>query len=126
MIRRLAASGLACALLASFALGQSPGPATGTVQGMAFTADAEGGRSVLPDTRISPDGPSHIETRSPRKVSFVLRGIASSYTITAQAPGMTATQNVKVRAGSVSRLELEKKVEAATESATVTAPRRTG
>lgn len=64
MIRRLAASGLACALLS-----QSSGPATGTVQGVAFTADADGGRSVLPDTRISLDGPSHIETRSARMVS---------------------------------------------------------
>jgi hypothetical protein len=34
---------------------------------------------------------------------------------------MTATQNIEVRAGSVSRLKLEKKVEAVTESASLTA-----
>ncbi len=46
MIRRVATIGFASGLLASFALGQSPGPVTGTVQGVVFTADADGGRSV--------------------------------------------------------------------------------
>jgi hypothetical protein len=47
MIRRLATIGFTWGLLASFAPGQSPGPATGTVQGEVFTTDADGGRSVL-------------------------------------------------------------------------------
>src|SRR6185369_16688877 len=46
---------------------------------------------------------------------------AGSYTITAEGPGLSGTQNVEVRAGSVSKLELEMKVQALTESTTVTA-----
>jgi hypothetical protein len=46
MIRRLATIGVAWGLLTSFALSQSAGPVTGTVQGVVFTPDADGGRSV--------------------------------------------------------------------------------
>ena len=44
MIRRRGAIGFAWVLFASFALGQSSGPTTGTVQGVVFTADADGSR----------------------------------------------------------------------------------
>jgi outer membrane receptor protein involved in Fe transport len=122
MIRKLAAIGFACGLLAGIAVGQNPASATGTVRGVLFTADADGGRSVLPDTKISLDGPSHLETQSTPEGKFVFSAIpVGSYTIIAQAAGMNATQNIEVRAGSVSQLELEMKVEAVTESATVTA-----
>lgn len=91
MIRRLAASSLACALLS-----QSPAPATGTVQGVAFTADADGGRSVLPDTKDLAGRPESCRNSVTPEGKFVLGAIAGSYTITAQAPGMTATQNIEV------------------------------
>ena len=48
MIRRRGGIGLACSLLAGLVFSRGPGPATGTVQDMVFTADADGGRSVLP------------------------------------------------------------------------------
>jgi len=122
MIRRLATIGFAWGLLASFALGQSPGPATGTVQGVVFAADADGGRLVLPDTRISLDGSSHIETQSTPDGKFVLSAIpAGSYTITAQASGMAATRRIEVTAGTVSEVELQMNLQAVTESTTVTA-----
>ena len=122
MIRRLATIASAWVVLANFALAQSRRPATGTVQGLVFTADADGGRSVLPGTRISLDGASHIETQSTPEGKFVLSAIpAGSYTITAQASGMAATQPIAVTAGTVSEVELQMKLQAVTESTTVTA-----
>jgi hypothetical protein len=46
MIRRLAIIAFAIGLLTIGAFGQGTGPANGTVQGLVFTADADGGRSV--------------------------------------------------------------------------------
>lgn len=69
MIRRLAQIAFAIGLLPISAFGQSTGQATGTVQGMVFTADADGGRSVVPAVKISLDGSSHIELKAPPKVS---------------------------------------------------------
>jgi hypothetical protein len=53
MIRSLAQIALAFGLLAQFALGQTAGSASGTIQGAKVTADAGGGRSVLPAAKIS-------------------------------------------------------------------------
>jgi hypothetical protein len=122
MIRRLATIGFAWVLLPTFVLGQSPGPATGTVQGVVFTADADGGRSVVPAAKISLDGSSHIEAQSTPEGKFVLRAIpAGSYTITAQASGMAATVRIEVTAETVSEVELQMKLQAVTESTTVSA-----
>jgi hypothetical protein len=63
MIRRLAKIAFAIGLLTIGALGQGTGPATGTVQGVVFTADADGGRSVVPAAKISLDGPVHLEVQ---------------------------------------------------------------
>jgi hypothetical protein len=122
MIRRLATIGFAWVLLPTFVLGQSPGPATGTVQGVVFTADADGGRSVVPAAKISLDGSSHIEAQSTPEGKFVLRAIpAGAYTITAQASGMAATLRIEVTAETVSEVELQMKLQAVTESTTVSA-----
>lgn len=122
MIRRLAQIAFAIGLLPISAFGQSTGQATGTVQGMVFTADADGGRSVVPAVKISLDGSSHIETQSTPEGKFVLSAIpAGSYTITAQASGMGATQHIEVTAATVSEVELQMKLQAVTESTTVTA-----
>lgn len=79
MIRRLATTGFACGLLASVAAGESPLPASGTVQGVVCTADADGGRSILPDTIISRDGPSHIETQSTPDSKFIQRNYSHDW-----------------------------------------------
>jgi hypothetical protein len=75
MIRRLANLGFAFGLLAHFALAQTPGSATGTIQGVVFTADssgnASGERSLLPATKISLDGGTHVETQSNNEGVFV-------------------------------------------------------
>jgi len=122
MIRRLATIGFAWVLLPTFVLGQSPGPATGTVQGVVFTADADGGRSVVAAAKISLDGSSHIEAQSTSEGKFVLRAIpAGAYTITAQASGMAATLRIEVTAETVSEVELQMKLQAVAESTTVSA-----
>jgi hypothetical protein len=122
MIRRLAQIGFAIGLLTIGALSQGTGPATGGVQGLVFTADADGGRSVVPAVKISLDGATHVETQSNNEGKFVFGTIpAGSYTIAAQAPGMAATQNVVVAAATISEIALEMKIQAATESTTVTA-----
>jgi Carboxypeptidase regulatory-like domain len=122
MIRRLAKLGFAFGLLAHFALGQTAGSATGTIQVVVFTADAGGGRSVLPAAKISLDGTTHVETRSNDEGKFVFSAIpAGSYTITAQAPGMAARHGALVTRGTASQVELEMKLQAVAESTTVTA-----
>jgi hypothetical protein len=122
VIRRLAKLGFAFGLLAQLALGQTAGPATGTIQGVVFTADAGGGRSVLPAAKILLDGATHVETQSNVEGEFLFSTIpAGSYTITAQAPGVAARQSVLVTRGSASQVELEMKLQAVAESTTVTA-----
>jgi outer membrane receptor protein involved in Fe transport len=87
-----------------------------------FTTEQDTAGSVVPGTKLSLDGPVHFEAESDLEGKFAFNTVPfGSYTITAQAPGLTATQTVEVRAGSVSQLELEMKVQAVIASATVTA-----
>jgi hypothetical protein len=132
MIRRLAkiafATGLlavellAMELLTIGALGQATGPATGTVQGTVFTADADGGRSVVPAAKISLDGPAHLQLQTDNEGKFACNTVPpGSYRISAEATGLAATQNVVVTAATVSEIALEMKLQAVAESTTVTA-----
>jgi len=122
MIRRLARIAFAIGLLASDALGQSTSQANGTIQGVVFTADADGGRSVVPAAKISLDGPVHVEVQTDNEGMFACNAVPpGSYRISAKATGLAATQNVVVTAATVSEIALEMKIQAATESTTVTA-----
>jgi hypothetical protein len=127
MIRRLpqiafAIRLLAMELLTVGALGQGTGPATGTVQGLVFTADADGGRSVVPAAKISLDGPVHLEAQTDNEGKFACHAVPpGSYRISAEATGLTVTRNVVVTAATVSEIDLEMKVQTARESTTVTA-----
>src|SRR5262249_25119377 len=72
--------------------------------------------------KLSLDGAVHLETESNSEGAFVFSNLAAgSYTITAQAPGLNARQNIEVRSGSVSQIELRMKLEVVAESTTVTA-----
>jgi hypothetical protein len=73
MIRRLAKLGFGFGLLAHFALGQTPGSATGTIQGVVFTAHAGGERCVLPAAKISLDGATHDEIQSNHEGKYIPR-----------------------------------------------------
>jgi hypothetical protein len=132
MIRRLAKIAFAMGLLAMEllamelltigALGQATGPATGTVQGTVFTADADGGRSVVPAAKISLDGPAHLQLQTDNEGKFACNTVPpGSYRISAEATGLVATQNVVVTAATVSGIALEMKLQAVAESTTVTA-----
>jgi hypothetical protein len=113
---------LALALLVGGALGQSTPEPAGSIRGVVFTTEQDQSRLVVPGTKVSLEGAVHLEAESDSQGTFAFSTVpAGSYTVAAQAPGLTATQNVDVRAGSVSQLELEMKVQVVTESATVTA-----
>ena len=122
MIRRLAKIVFAIGLLAIGALAQGTGSATGTVRGLVFTADADGGRSVVPAAKISLDGPAHLEVQTNAEGKFACNAVPpGSYRISAEAMGLAATQNVSVTTATVSEIALEMKVQAVTQSTTVTA-----
>jgi hypothetical protein len=108
--------------LTGCALGQSGPEPSGSVQGVVFTVEQDHVRSVVPGTKLSLDGTLHLGAESDSQGTFAFANVPSgSYTITAQAPGLTASRKIDVRAGSVSQVELEMKIEIVTESATVTA-----
>jgi len=122
MMQKVASIALALGLIGACAFAQGAGQPTGAVQGLVFITDADSGRSVVPATKITLDGPAHIEAQSDNEGKFALSIVpAGSYTITANAPGMAATQGVVVTSGAVSPVQLEMKLKAVTESTTVTA-----
>src|SRR6201981_1721781 len=121
-MRKLTIVMLILGLISAGAFAQGTGQPSGAVQGQWFITDAEGGRSVVAATKITLDGPTHLEALSDNEGKFAISAVpAGSYTIAAKIPGMTATQGVVVTAGSVSQAQLEMKLEAVTASTTVTA-----
>src|SRR5437660_5729299 len=121
-MRRLTIVALVLGLIGVRAFAQGAGQPTGAVQGQVFIKDADGGRSVVPATKITLDGPTQLEAESDNEGNFALSTVpAGSYTITANTPGMAAMQGVVVTAGAVSQVQLEMKLEAVAESTTVIA-----
>ncbi len=108
---------LAASLLASDTKAE-----TGTVQGVVFTADGAGGRSVVPGAKVSLTGPAVRETEADATGKYAFPALPpGSYKLTAHAPGMIATQTVAVVVATVSQAPLEMKVEVVSASTTVTA-----
>jgi hypothetical protein len=66
--KRLANLVLSLALLSAYSIAQETEETTGTVHGV-VTADADGGRVVIPRIRVALDGPTHIEAVSNDEVS---------------------------------------------------------
>src|SRR5262249_5458747 len=119
---RFSSIAVVCVLLTGCALGQSTPQATGSVQGAVFTTEQDNSRLVVPGTKVSLDGPTHLESESNGEGTFIFGAVpVGSYKVTAQAPGLTATQNLEVRAGTVSQLDLEMKIEGVSDSTTVSA-----
>src|SRR6185369_8037571 len=99
---------LAIELFVTCGSAQIPEKTTGTVRGVVVTLNASASPSAVPGTRVTLDGPVHAETESDSEGKIVLVTVPpGSYTITAQAPGMTTQQNVTVTAGAVSEVSLE-------------------
>lgn len=110
------------ALLVSCAFGKSARQTTGTIQGVVFTLDAQGNRSVIPAASISLDGPKHMVTKSEGEGLFAFSAVpVGNYKITASAPGMDAAQSIVVVAGATSEVNLEMNLETVKQSVTVTA-----
>ena len=121
MMQRSLMLALALSLLTGCALGQSA-PLSGSVRGSVFTSEQGQARLVVAGATLSLDGAVHIEAESDNQGEFAFNAVpVGFYTICAQAPGLTATESVEVHSGSVSQLELEMKVEAVSQSTTVTA-----
>ena len=122
MKHKLAGTAIAIGLLAACVFAQCTGQATGIVDGVVFTVDASGSRAVVPASRISLDGPTHIEAESDGAGKFAFNAVPpGAYTINTQAPGLAANRTIEVTAGSASEIVLEMKVQAVVESTTVTA-----
>jgi outer membrane receptor protein involved in Fe transport len=119
---RLVNVALIIGLLATCASAQGPGQTEGGVRGVVSAVDASARHAVVPAANISLDGPIHVKAKSDSEGKFAFGAVPSgSYTVTAQAPGMTAHQNVTVKAGAVSEITLEMKIQTVVESTTVTA-----
>ena len=109
-------------LLGTGALAQTKEPTAGAIQGLVFTIDPDGGRSVVPGTKILLDGSSHFEEESDAQGQFAFASVPpGNYALTANAPGLSATGTVAAIAGSVSEVSLEMKLVAVADSTTVTA-----
>jgi hypothetical protein len=122
MKQKRAGMAIAIGLLAACVSAQSPGQATGNVDGVVFTVDANGGRAVIPTARISLDGPTHIEAESDGAGKFAFNAVPpGAYSINAQSPGLETNRTIEVIAGAASKIALEMKVQAVVESTTVTA-----
>ena len=122
MKQRFPSIALVFGLFIGCALGQTAPEPNGSIQGVIFTTAQDNSRSLVPGTKLSLVGPVHLQTESDLEGKFAFDAVTpGSYTITADAPGLAATQEIEVRAGSVSKLELEVKLQAVTESTTVTA-----
>jgi Carboxypeptidase regulatory-like domain len=122
MKHKLAGTAIAIGLLAACVSAQSTGQATGTVDGVVFTVDASGSHAVVPASRVSLDGPTHVEAESDGAGKFAFNAVPpGAYTINAQAAGLAANRTIEVTSGSASEIALEMKVQAVVESTTVTA-----
>jgi hypothetical protein len=122
MTKSLARLVISIGLLGACGFAGDTGPKTGAVQGMVFTTDANGGRSVVPGLKVSLNGPTPSETSADAEGKFVFSALQpGSYILKSEASGMTATQVVAVTAGAVSAVSLEMKVAVVEQSTTVTA-----
>ena len=105
-MRRLTIVALVLGLIGVRAFAQGTGQPTGAVHGHVFIKDEDGGRSVLPATKITLDGPTQLEVESDNEGNFALSAVpAGSYRVTADTPGRTATQGVVVTTGAVSQVQ---------------------
>jgi hypothetical protein len=85
MKQSLAGTAIAIGLLAACVSVQSIGQVTGTVDGVVFTVNANGGHAVIPTARISLDGPTQGETKSDGTGRFAFNEVPlGAYAISAK------------------------------------------
>jgi hypothetical protein len=87
-----------------------------------ITTGADGGHSVVPTAKINWTGQYILKFKPTTKGRFACDKVPpGSYRISAKATGLTVTQIVVVTTATISAIALEMKIQAATESTTVTA-----
>src|SRR3984893_4560231 len=95
---------------------------TGTVRGTVFTKDPGGKHLVLPGARVTLLDARTIETQSDAQGVYIFDSVAPGrHTVGANAPGLSATLEVEVKAGGTSVAPIELGVAAVTSSVTVAA-----
>jgi hypothetical protein len=113
---------LAIALLSVCAVAQGPGQTTGTIHGVVFIVDDDGGRSVIPSVKVSLTGPTHLAVQSDDQGNFSFDSVLpGDYAISAESTGMAGMRNLVVEAGTNSEVSLEMKLVVLAQSTTVSA-----
>jgi len=120
--RRLIIIAVLLGLVSANGLSQNSEKTSGAIQGVVFTIDPDGARSVVPGTQISLDGSAHLEVESDGEGQFAFTSVAAGdYTLRAEAHSLAATQTVAVTAGNVSEVLLEMRLVMVADSTTVSA-----
>ena len=120
--RRLIIIAVLLGLVSANGLSQNSEKTSGAIQGVVFTIDPDGARSVVPGTQISLNGSAHLEVESDGEGQFAFTSVAAGdYTLRAEAPSLAATQTVAVTAGNVSEVLLEMRLVMVADSTTVSA-----
>src|SRR2546425_4278629 len=127
MNKRISSLAIFIGLVAACAFGGETESQTGSVQGVVFTSDADGGRSVVPGTKVFLDGPDARETEADAAGKYMFNALPpGSYNLKALAPHMTATQTVVITAGNAMGGRLVVKGEAVSEATKLTTASHTG
>lgn len=111
---------IAFALFVPCGFGQSKRQTTGTVQGVVFSSNSHGNRSLISSANISLDGPIAMKAKSEGQGFFAFDAVPhGNYKITAHALGMIVTRDIAVAAETISEVNLELKLEDVKQSDTV-------
>jgi outer membrane receptor for ferrienterochelin and colicin len=118
--RRMLSLIAACLILVSSATAQM-GATTGQVNGAVFVVDTQG-PSYVPGAKVTLSGAVSLEQEADQQGRFSFPEVVlGAYTLTAQFPGLEATQSIAVEAGKVVNAQLELKPSEVKTSVTVTA-----
>jgi carboxypeptidase family protein len=108
MSRRVLQLIVACLIIVSSAVAQT-GAASGRVDGTVFVQDSEG-PSYVPGAKVTLSGRVSVEQEADQQGRFSFAEVApGAYTLSAQFPGLEATQSIEVEAGKATNAALELK-----------------
>jgi len=122
MTKRFYSAVITLGLLVTYSFAQARHEETGRVQGVVFTLDADGGRSIVPAAKVTLSGASAVETTTDTNGAYLFTALSpGSYTLKAEVTGLIATGTVVVLTGESANVPLEMKIESVSESTTVSA-----
>jgi hypothetical protein len=93
----------------------------GGIEGLVYTVDSDGGRSVVPGAFVSLTGPAfHQQTIANEQGRYSFRDMAANtYRIDVTAPGLSGSSTVTIVPGTALDVPVELKADAVRESVTV-------